>query len=489
MWGLAYLAERLPPADAAQLLADALAKVKAGNAKVHVVHRQLIAKVLRDLAMRLAATAGRLSLADAAAICAPAAHQLAQTLAKEMDVVTRGYLAEGLAAVAEQLAPADAAVDFVPVARHLAEALVKETNDDTRRQLARGLMAVGGRLPPVDATAICAPVARQLAKEATASDNYWLARALASTVDYLPADEAARILVTALARATDHFSTCCVLAEGLAEVTGRLPPDAAAAVCAPAARQLAEAVVKHSEGDEHGELAMGLAAVAGRLPPADATRLLAEVLSNAANADACQELIRGLIRAADLLGPLEAEQVKKQALGVLRRRDANARFWEEPMSYKGAMSSVVQSLTDAKAHGIAIQQGSQIMAVQEPHAKTLDRLLTEVTPHHRCRHAVAMTTAVSLAFGGPLPALFTLPAASEPLPCRLSTAELVEWLKYPTCFGAARQVVLDHLGNRYRRRFDTHWDFVRYAQQQRLGLDFTTPPKRPEQKLPPLFAE
>jgi hypothetical protein len=48
---------------------------------------------------------------------------------------------------------------------------------------------------------------------------------------------------------------------------------------------------------------------------------------------------------------------------------------------------------------------------------------------------------------------------------------------------------LDQFGNRCRRRFDTHWDFVRYALEQQLDLDFTTPPKRPERKLPPLFIE
>jgi len=36
---------------------------------------------------------------------------------------------------------------------------------------------------------------------------------------------------------------------------------------------------------------------------------------------------------------------------------------------------------------------------------------------------------------------------------------------------------------------ENRWDFVRYAQQQGLDLDFTTPPKRPDRKLPPLFAE
>lgn len=71
---------------------------------------------------------------------------------------------------------------------------------------------------------------------------------------------------------------------------------------------------------------------------------------------------------------------------------------------------------------------------------------------------------------------------SDPFPCRLSTQDLVELLKMPTCIGAARRVVLDHLGNRYGRRFANHWAFVRFAREQKLNLDFTTPPKRPEAK-------
>ena len=69
--------------------------------------------------------------------------------------------------------------------------------------------------------------------------------------------------------------------------------------------------------------------------------------------------------------------------------------------------------------------------------------------------------------------------STEPYPCRLTTQELVDLLKMPTCIGAARRVVLDHLGNRYGRRFVNHWAFVRYATEQKLNLDFTTPPRRP----------
>jgi hypothetical protein len=72
----------------------------------------------------------------------------------------------------------------------------------------------------------------------------------------------------------------------------------------------------------------------------------------------------------------------------------------------------------------------------------------------------------------------------EPLPCRFSTQELVELLKHPLCVDRARRVVLEQLERRYRRTFADHWEFVRFAQQQGLGLDFTTPPRRPEVLLP-----
>jgi hypothetical protein len=71
-----------------------------------------------------------------------------------------------------------------------------------------------------------------------------------------------------------------------------------------------------------------------------------------------------------------------------------------------------------------------------------------------------------------------LGSALEPLPCRFSTPQLVELLKQPTCVGPARRVILDHLENRYHQKFTDHWDFVRFAKKQKLGLDFTSPPQR-----------
>jgi hypothetical protein len=72
-----------------------------------------------------------------------------------------------------------------------------------------------------------------------------------------------------------------------------------------------------------------------------------------------------------------------------------------------------------------------------------------------------------------------LPAAEQPS-CLQSTQQFVELVKTPPFVGEARRAVLDHLGNRYRRNFADVCEFVRYAQEQHLELDFTTPPKRPE---------
>jgi hypothetical protein len=82
---------------------------------------------------------------------------------------------------------------------------------------------------------------------------------------------------------------------------------------------------------------------------------------------------------------------------------------------------------------------------------------------------------------GVIHALALLLPAAEPPPCRLSTQQLVELLKMPTCLGEARRVVLDQLGHRYRRHFADAWEFVRFAKEQHLDdLDFISPPQRPE---------
>ncbi len=91
--------------------------------------------------------------------------------------------------------------------------------------------------------------------------------------------------------------------------------------------------------------------------------------------------------------------------------------------------------------------------------------------------------AVSACMAGsahPLASLAFLPAAVEPLPCRLSSQQLVDLLGLPTCIVEARRVILDHLKTRYKWTFADQWEFVRFATEQKLGLDFTSVPVRPD---------
>ena len=64
--------------------------------------------------------------------------------------------------------------------------------------------------------------------------------------------------------------------------------------------------------------------------------------------------------------------------------------------------------------------------------------------------------------------------------CRLTTQELVDLLKFPTCIGLVPARFSNHLENRYGQLIINHWAFVRYANENGLEIDFTSPPKRPD---------
>jgi hypothetical protein len=81
-------------------------------------------------------------------------------------------------------------------------------------------------------------------------------------------------------------------------------------------------------------------------------------------------------------------------------------------------------------------------------------------------------TALPLALALPDPAL-------KPLPESLPAETLVELLRHPLCVGEARRAVLGALGRRYQRTFADQWEFVRFAEEQKLGLDLASPAKRP----------
>jgi hypothetical protein len=265
------------------------------------------------------------------------------------------------------------------------------------------------------------------------------------------------VLIQALTRERDSAARGH-LAQALAAIAGRLRPAEAAPLYAEAARVLTHALTQEKDPSQRWRLAEGLAVMAWGMGPDDAARVCAEAARMYRRALDDEDLAgeKWFFGLSVLVQQLDSEAATDAARALVRRLLS----WPDMRSR--SLSTVPSQFPDR-----------------------IENCLTRVT-----RTEVQKRVRAAGATGPyPLASLCCLPVAAEPLPCRLATQDLVELLKFPTCVGEVRQIILRLLGNRYGRRFETHWDFVRYAQKQGLDLDFTTPPKRPDRKLPALFAE
>ncbi|HTU91291.1 MAG TPA: hypothetical protein VMF69_14520, partial [Gemmataceae bacterium] len=165
---------------------------------------------------------------------------------------------------------------------------------------------------------------------------------------------------------------------------------------------------------------------------------------------------------------------------LIRAAETETDEWE-PGDLAIAVARLLSALDNTDASRFSTKVAFAVCSGRERNTSasaTLDASLTDDSRSEVSRRTVSVATVVGLINTTPFPALPALTAVSESLPCRLSTQDLVELLKMPTCFGEKRKVVLKHLGNRYCRTFANHWQFVRFAQEQHLNLDLTSPPKR-----------
>jgi hypothetical protein len=210
-----------------------------------------------------------------------------------------------------------------------------------------------------------------------------------------------------------------------------------------AAATLTRAMAQTTNPHTLRNLAQGLSAEAARMGPQEAAATLTQAMAQMTDPNALPHLAEGLWAVAARMGPKEAARVSAEAAATLTQAMAQT--------------------TDPYDH--------------EALTKSLSVLLSNVRGNER---AVAVAAAVGCLRDGPsLPSvLLLLRPAVEPLPHRLSDQDLVELLKQPLCVGPARRAVLDQLEYRYQRKFADHWEFVRFARQKNLGLDFTSPPKR-----------
>jgi hypothetical protein len=407
--------------------------------------------------------AARLEPTAAARVLEQAARMLWQALAKETDAVARMSLAGGLARVAGRLEPAEATRVLRSAARVLEQSFEQATRPSDRGHLTIALADVAPGLEPPEAARVLRGAAQMLARalenEKEAAGRAELTLGLRAVAARLEPAEAARVLREVLEQGKAAVGAFALVAD-LIHVAARLEPTEARQVLGQAAGALAHALVKEKDAPGTSGLAIDIALLAAHLEPTEAAKMCVPVIqhqlrASAATAGQDRTDTRTMVRLVQALEPqLAADYSKKAVFNLCWCCDPND---SQPVP---SFASWLEPMFD--------------------HTESLDGLLTNATRPERNSRAAALATALGLAGGRPFFGFPALPTASKPLPCLLSTQDLVELLKMPTCYGEARKVVLRHLGNRYGRTFANHWEFVRYAQEHHLGLDFTTPPKRPE---------
>jgi hypothetical protein len=363
----------------------------------------------------------------------PRAREAMQTLGyaldrRPADSALRSTLLQGLVTAGARVAPEQAA-------RLIGVYLDREQDSVTRGRLASGLvtpveaMTKTGAASPADIARMLNLALEHKPEPFTRTQVASILAGLAEKMDGPDAEKvrnrAADLLISAAEKDEAQLSD-----ENLATLIDKMPKQDAAFYCRRGARVIAGQIERDPGGSEMvGFGSMGFGSSRGSSRPSSMARLASQMVP--AEADTlCREVIRSVLKklqSADipiipLLSQLEPETARRLATELALWTCAQGEIDDQRLD---------EILTERGRAGIMVRENNQ-------------------------------------------------PPPTKPLPCRLTTQALVDLLKMPTCFGEARQVALDHLGNRYGRRFFNHWEFVRFAEEQNLGLDFTTTPKRPD---------
>jgi tRNA A-37 threonylcarbamoyl transferase component Bud32 len=465
---LSPVADRMKPkeaAEAAYLLSKAMTKTTNPSA-------------LQQLAEALSAVAARLGPKEAAAACDQAAATLSRAMSETRDPSALEYLARGLSAVAARVEPKEAA----EAAAALSQAMTRTTNPSALSPLARGLSAVAARLGPKEAAAACgqavATLSRAMSETRDPSALQFLAQDLSAAAGRLEpkeAGEAAAILSRAMTKTTDP-SALQPLAQGLSAVTGRMEPKEAVAT-------LSQAMTRTMNPSALSPLAQGLSAAAGRMEPKEAVATLSQAMTKATNPLVLSQLARDLSAVTGRMEPKEAVATLSQAM--TRTTDPLV------LSQLAEGLSAVAGRVEPKEAAEAAAALSQAMTrTTNPSAsRSLVRALSAIlrredswrkgSPRYGLIAAVGTLTGPGSMLSAP--ALLQLALAPPPLPAQA----LVDLLKQPFCIGEAQRLVLEQLTRHYGRPFADKSDFLRFAREQKLSLDLTTPPQRSEQAATP----
>ena len=512
---IGLLAASLDP-DSAEAAADALADAlsKAGDDFL----------LSNALAHGLAAVLDRMAADKAGGRAAKAALALADTIARNGPppaARNSPFDSTPLRLLASHLDHDGATA----VAQKLATQIADQKDPVKRDALYAALTAVQARLPAAEARPPAqsgADVVRlvQAVKEAAPRDATTAAEqaaALAALLDQMPADRrgaaagpAVEALADAVVRAADATPPPLELASALDAVARRLRPEKVAAPVGRAAQALAASVEKRKADAPAQVLAANaLAPLLQRLPPEEAASVAARAvralmpggsgfpkmprigvigptltdLAPFLDRDGAAELVRWLVEeyrttpsAQNAFQPLLHSLMGRLAPDEASRQSREILLATSELFGRGTPCDFLNAADAAAVAAELTDRG-----VNQATAHLLEQVLTR--PLRPEETAARLRTTAQAVAEAALPAnrLGSAPAAwwaAQPLPGRFSAGQLVGLLKRPTCIGAARDAVLQRLGDECGRPFDDVGDFVEWAEANRPDLDLKSPPSR-----------
>jgi tRNA A-37 threonylcarbamoyl transferase component Bud32 len=446
--GLSAVAGKLESGDAREVAA----------ALTPVLYQVTNPYVARNVTEALAAVVGRLEGGEARQVYTQAAVALVQAMSQTTNPVVLLSQAEGLAAVTGRLEAGEARKHCTQAAHLLSRAMRRATTPVVSASVAQGLVAVAGQMEAGEARKVCAEATagllQALSQAADPLSALLAVGGLTTLAPHLEAEEARKVYAQAAVALTGVLRRPKIpmfgpgAAKSLATVTARLDAGEARQVSAQVATTLTRALSQSTDPTTRRNLAEALTAVAGWLENGEAreaTAALRQALSQPTDRYTESALAISLLAVAARLEPQEGREAAAHAAAALT--DALAK-------------------TMPTAGGIHAMDLSASLA-REPSATTRKRCV-----------ALASTMASCSDLAGALTARALLPDALAPLPDPLPPQDLVDLLKHPLCVGEARRVVLRQLSVHYQRSFADQWEFVRFATEQGLDLDLTSPPRR-----------
>jgi hypothetical protein len=473
---------------------DPADSIRVAQVLVAAIRQETDADARWWLGAGLALVAGRMEPTQAMQTCGPVVPELVSTLIRRkynrfFDGNYNGYLTPGAGAALR-------GVDEIQAGRAaevILSALNRGAEGDMPFALARGLAAVAGRMEPAQAARMLGPV---IETEKDAAVRPELTKGLCSIARRMGPVQAARMLLLAIQKEKDA-AVRQELVQELCTVTSRMAPAESSRVLDEVAREVVTSFRSAPGRPPFKDLFTPIDLLSKRMTADDAARVCEQayrVISDVREKDhqaSPERPIDLAVREADslptlvtLAGRMKAGEADRLCKDVIRSV-LNQGLLNGHEQWAEAVGGALAQLDPIIAEDLAREMALFLAAGNRINGSALDAILTRSE-----RSAPFAVTHVEKSMRQTLMGEMSMlaPVSRDPtpaekrLPCRLETQELVELLKMPTCFGESRRLVLDHLGNRYGRRFANHWAFVRFAQERNLGLDFTTPPKRPDRK-------